>query len=201
MPSVAVLDYGMGNLRSVAKAVERAGGTGVVSSDPDEVATADGLVVPGVGAFGACVANLRQRGLDRAIRSFVATGRPVLGVCLGMQILFDHSEESGSQGLGLLPGEVRRITGGVKVPHVGWNEAIWTRDHPLLAGIPNGTRFYFVHSYVCRPTDDVTVAETEHGVGFASAVARDNLFAVQFHPEKSGEAGLELYRNLVKEAA
>ena len=201
MPSVAILDYGMGNLRSVARAVESAGGTPVITSGPDEVAGADALVVPGVGAFGACVANLRERGLDAAIRSFVATGRPFLGVCLGMQVLFDHSEEGNAEGLGLLPGDVRMITGDVKVPHVGWNEATWTDHHPLLAGIPTGTRFYFVHSYVCRPAGQITVAETEHGVRFASAVSRDNLFAVQFHPEKSGDAGLALYRNLVKEAA
>ena len=199
MSRVAILDYGMGNLRSVARAVDRAGAEPVVTPDADEVLAADALVVPGVGAFGACMANLRRAGLDRTILRFAETGRPLVGVCLGMQVLFDHSEEGDAEGLRLLPGLVRRLPGGVKVPHMGWNEVRWTADHPLVRGLSDGTRFYFVHSYVCDPADDVDVGQTEYGRWFAAAVARDNVFAVQFHPEKSGDAGLEIYRNLVKE--
>jgi glutamine amidotransferase len=196
---VAVLDYGMGNLLSVAKAIERVGGEAVVTAEPGEVMGADALVVPGVGAFAACMTNLREAGLDRAIGRFRAGARPILGVCLGMQILFDVGMEGGGhQGLGILRGTVVRLPGEVKLPHMGWNEVTWVRDHPLVAGIPSGTRFYFVHSYACQPQGDVSVGETEYGVRFPAAVARDNLFATQFHPEKSGDPGLEIYRNLVK---
>ncbi|HEX2032201.1 MAG TPA: imidazole glycerol phosphate synthase subunit HisH [Actinomycetota bacterium] len=199
MARVAILDYGMGNLRSVARAVERAGAEPVVTPDAAAVARADALVVPGVGAFGACMANLRRAGLEGAIHDFATSGRPLVGVCLGMQVLFDHSEEGDARGLGILEGDVRRLPDGVKVPHMGWNDVRWTADHPLVRGLADGTRFYFVHSYVCDPAEDVGVGEAEHGRRFAAAVARDNIFAVQFHPEKSGEAGLEIYRNLVKE--
>ncbi len=201
MTRVAIVDYGMGNLPSVARAVERVGGEAVVTADPADIAAADALVVPGVGAFAACVANLRATGLDREIRRFAATGRLTLGVCLGMQVLFDHGEEGDADGLGLMPGDVVRLPGGVKVPHMGWNEVRWERDHPLVAGIPSGTRFYFVHSYVCRPSAGDTVGTAEHGTRFAAAAARGALFGTQFHPEKSGDQGLELYRNLVKEAS
>jgi glutamine amidotransferase len=198
---VAVLDYGMGNLRSVARAVEHAGGDPVVTSDAAEVDRADALVVPGVGAFAACMANLRATGLDRATVAFAESGRPLVGVCLGMQVLFDHGEEGDADGLGLLRGDVVRLPADVKVPHMGWNEVEWTGRHPLVRGIGSGTRFYFVHSYACRPADDVVVGQAEHGTRFPAVVAAGNLFATQFHPEKSGEAGLEIYRNLVKELA
>src|SRR5919106_4048218 len=198
MPRVAVLDYGMGNLRSVARAVERVGGEPVVTDRTETAMQADGLVVPGVGAFGACVGPLRERRLDRAIFDFLDAGRPVLGVCLGMQVLFEHGEESDADGLAVLRGDVVRLPSTVKVPHMGWNEVTWTGDHPVVAGIPSGSRFYFVHSYVCVPEDDVVAAETEYGVPFVAAVAQGSLFATQFHPEKSGDAGLELYRNFVK---
>jgi glutamine amidotransferase len=118
-----------------------------------------------------------------------------------MQVLFDRSEEGDVEGLHLLQGDVIRLPGGLKVPHMGWNEVTWRRDHPLVAGVPSGTRFYFVHSYICAPHEDVTVGDVEYGTGFAAAVAKENLFATQFHPEKSGDAGIEIYRNLVKEAA
>lgn len=199
MAPVAVLDYGMGNLRSVAKAIERVGGEALITSEPGEVLGADALVVPGVGAFGACMANLRQGGLDSAIRDFVARARPVLGVCLGMQVLFEGSEEDEGSGLDYLPGVVRKLPETVKLPHMGWNQVRWTRDHPLVRGIPSGTRFYFVHSYAPDPDAPHTVGVTEHGREFAAAVAHDVIFATQFHPEKSGEAGLEIYRNFVKE--
>jgi glutamine amidotransferase len=201
MPRLAVLDYGMGNLRSVARAIEHVGGEGIVTGDRDEVAGADGLVVPGVGAFGACVSNLRAASLDEPVRAFVASGRPVLAVCLGMQVLFDRSDEGGGPGLGLLRGDVRHLPGSVKVPHMGWNDVTWTREHLFTAGIPDGTRFYFAHSYVCRPAEPVTIGESEHGGRFPAAIAWQNLFGAQFHPEKSGEAGLELYRNFVKAAS
>ena len=201
MTRVAILDYGFGNLRSVQRAVERVGGAAVVTADPEEARAADALVVPGVGAFAACVAGLRSAHLDDVVRQVVASDRPVLGVCLGMQVLFDWGEEGPAEGLGVLRGKVRRLPQGLTVPHMGWNEVRWLAEHPLAAGIPDGTRFYFVHSYVCEPEEDVVVGETDHGGPFAAAVARDNLFATQFHPEKSGQAGLQIYENLVGAAA
>ncbi|HEV3475325.1 MAG TPA: imidazole glycerol phosphate synthase subunit HisH [Actinomycetota bacterium] len=202
MTRVAVLDFGMGNLRSVAKAVEWAGGEAVVTSRPAEAERSDALVVPGVGAFAACMDGLRSRGLDELVRTYVRSDRPVLAVCLGMQVLFEHSEEGDAPGLGLLRGRVARLPGSVTVPHMGWNDVTWSQAHPLVDGLPDGTRFYFVHSYVCLPADDeVTVGQTEHGMRFAAAVAAGNVFATQFHPEKSSHSGLEIYRNLVKAAA
>ena len=194
MTSVAILDYGMGNLRSVRRAVERVGGSPVVTSDPAEAARADAAVVPGVGAFGACMRGLSQTGLDAVVRELAASGRSVLGVCLGMQVLFESSEEDPDPGLGLLPGTVRLLPAGpgMKVPHMGWNEVRWTADHPLTRGIPSGTRFYFVHSYAPDVTPDVTVGVTEHGREFTAAVAHGSVFATQFHPELSGDAGLAL---------
>jgi glutamine amidotransferase len=198
---VAILDYGFGNLRSVQRAVERVGGAAVVTGDPETVRAADALVVPGVGAFGACVAGLRDAELDGTVREIVASDRPVLGVCLGMQVLFDWGEEGPADGLGILRGKVRRLPQGLTVPHMGWNEIRWRGEHPLNEGIPSSTLFYFVHSYVCEPEEDVVVGETDYGGAFAAAVARENLFATQFHPEKSGQAGLQIYQNLVKAAA
>lgn len=199
-PRISILDYGMGNLRSVAKAVDRAGGEPVTTSDPRDATRAAAMVVPGVGAFGACMAGLREHGLDRGIREFAETGRPLLGVCLGMQVLFDRSEEGDVEGLGILRGDVVRLPGDVKVPHMGWNDVAWTGSHDLADGL-NGSTFYFVHSYACVPEDDVTVGETEYGIRFAAAVGSGNLFGTQFHPEKSGNAGVGIYRNLVKAAS
>lgn len=191
----------MGNLRSVARAVQHVGGAADVTSDPAEVAEADGLIVPGVGAFGACMRALAAAGLDRAIPRFVATGRPTLGICLGMQVLFDASEEDPDEGLRLLPGRVRLIRGDVKVPHMGWNEVRWVEAHPYTKDIPDGSRFYFVHSYAAEVIDGVTVGVTEYGGELSAVVARDNLFATQFHPEKSGEVGLAIYEAFVQEVA
>ncbi len=196
--TISILDYGMGNLRSVARAVERVGGKPELADEPDLVAGAGALIVPGVGHFGACMRNLRERRLDAAIKDFAGSGRPVLGVCLGMHVLFDGSEEDPEPGLGLLPGVSGKLPPTVKVPHMGWNTVRWVLDHPLVAGIPTGTRFYFVHSYAPEVTDGVTVGITEHGRAFSAVVAKGNLFATQFHPEKSGRAGLAIYDAFVR---
>ncbi len=197
---IAVLDYGMGNLRSVARALEHAGGQVTVTAEPAVVQGADALVVPGVGAFGACMRNLRTSGLDEAICDFARTGRPLLGVCLGMQVLFEASEEGAGAGLGLLPGVVARLPASVRIPHMGWNDVLWTSEHPFLRRISAGTRYYFVHSYAVQAASAYTVGTAVHGRAFAAAVARDNVFATQFHPEKSGAAGLALYEAFVREA-
>ena len=205
---IAVIDYGMGNLRSVAKALEHAapGRAVTVTGDPERVLAAERVVFPGVGAVGDCMAELRRLGLDRALREVAAAGRPLLGICLGLQALFEASEESGgAAGLGLLPGRVRafpeplrdpRTGARLKVPHMGWNQVFPTRPHPLWEGIEPGERFYFVHSYYACPAAEGDVAATcEYGLRFPCAVAHGSLFAVQFHPEKSQRAGLRLLAN------
>jgi len=192
-----VLDYGSGNLHSVSRALSHAGGEPVVTGDPRRVLAANALVIPGVGHFGHCVRAIRDRGLDQAIAACVGSGKPVFGVCVGMQVLFQGSEEDPEDGLGILPGMSRRLPDDVKVPHIGWNDVAWHRPHPYVEGIADGTRFYFVHSYAPDANEDA-VGVTEHGRRFAAAVARDNLFATQFHPEKSGESGLAIYANFVK---
>jgi glutamine amidotransferase len=195
---IAVLDYGSGNLHSVSRALAKVGADVVVSGDAAEVVRADALLVPGVGHFGACVRALRGRGLDSTILRVAASGRPVLGVCVGMQVLFEGSDEDPERGLAVLTGCSRRLPAGVTVPHMGWNTVAWTRPHPFAAGIPDHTSFYFVHSFA-PDVGDATVGETEHGRRFSAAVAGANVFATQFHPEKSGEAGLHLYENVVLE--
>lgn len=191
----------MGNLLSVSRAIAKVGGDPELISDPTSVAKADAVVVPGVGAFGACIRSLRGSGLDCAIRSFAGSGRPLFGVCLGLQVLFEGSEEDPDDGLGLLPGRIRRLVADtVKVPHMGWNEVEWTSDHAYTRGVPSGTRFYFVHSYALGPGPD-TVGTTTHGAEMSAAVARGNIFATQFHPEKSGEPGLAIYEAFVREAS
>jgi glutamine amidotransferase len=199
--TIAILDYGMGNLRSVARAVERVGGAPEVVDDPGAVLRADALVVPGVGHFGACMRNLTDRGLDGAIRDFAATGRPLFGVCLGMQVLFKRSEEGSEEGLGIVPGQARRLPSVVKVPHMGWNTVEWVADHPYIRNLPDRASFYFVHSYAADVVAGITVGTAEHGRPFSAAIARDNVFATQFHPEKSSDAGLAIYEAFVKEAA
>ena len=201
MGRIAVLDYDSGNLHSVSRAIAKVGGDVDVTSDPARVTSADAVVIPGVGHFGQCVRALADRGLDRAAKDFTATGRPVLGVCVGLQVLFDASQEDAVAGMGVLTGTVRRLPDGVKVPHMGWNTVRWVRDHPFIAGIEDGSFFYFVHSFAPDVDDATTVGVTEHGRPFASVIARDNVFATQFHPEKSGEAGLQLYENVVKVVA
>lgn len=194
IPRVTVLDFGMGNLRSVAKAIERAGARVEVAEEVDF--DADGLVVPGQGAFGACMLNLGPR-LERA-RAWIDEGRAYLGICLGLQVLFEGSEEGPQPGTGVLPGMVVRLPGRVKVPHIGWNEVVPRAGARLFEGIDAGTRFYFVHSYYPEPKDEtVSAASTDYGVTFSCAVERDALMATLFHPEKSGDAGLALLRNFV----
>ena len=206
MSIVAVVDYGMGNLRSVSKAIEHvaSGDRVVVTSDPAEVAKADRVVVPGQGAMPDCMAQLAACGLREAVITAAAT-KPFLGICIGQQMLFEHSEEGDIAGLGILPGRVRHfpaaetVAKGLKVPHMGWNEVAQAEAHPLWQGIPDSARFYFVHSYYIEPADPSAIAgSTVYGIPFTSAVARDNIFAVQFHPEKSAQAGLQLLGNFMR---
>ena len=199
MGRIAVLDYGMGNLHSVRRALERVGGQVEVTADAGETLAADALVIPGVGHFGACVRALRAANLESAILDFIATDRPVFGVCVGMQVLFDASEEADDPGMSALPGRVTRLPSTVKIPHMGWNTVTWATAHPYVAGIPDGTFFYFVHSYAAGLAEGLTVGVADHGRAFSAVVARGNVFATQFHPEKSGEAGLQLYANVVRE--
>ncbi|HUH03396.1 MAG TPA: imidazole glycerol phosphate synthase subunit HisH [Kofleriaceae bacterium] len=201
---IAVIDTGTGNLRSVQKALARAGGDPIITSDPDVVRRAARVVVPGQGAFGEFVARLAERGLEDALREVIADGRPYLGLCLGLQVLYESSEEHGPvRGLGLLPGKVVRFRPtdrALKVPHMGWNQVSeHGRTEPLLAGVPSGAYFYFIHSYYVQPADPDTVAlSCSYGHEFAAAVRSGNLFACQFHPEKSGEVGLRLLANFVE---
>jgi glutamine amidotransferase len=197
---VAIIDYGVGNLRSVEKAFGAGGVDAVVSADEGVLREAEKLVLPGVGAFRACMEALAERGFDRLVRERVEAGTPLLGVCVGMQMLFDESEEFGvTRGLGFLRGRVRRFPEGLHVPQVGWNQVAWRRKHPLAEGIGTGEFFYFVHSYFCdEPSDDVVVGETEYGLNYASVVARANVCGVQFHPEKSQAAGLRLLKNFAE---
>lgn len=203
---VAVVDYGMGNLRSVAKAIEHvaAGARVLVTSDPAVVAAAERVVVPGQGAMPDCMRELAACGLREAVIR-AATKKPFLGICIGLQMLFEHSEEGDVAGLGILTGQVRRfpaaetIAKGLKVPHMGWNQVQQAERHPLWDGIDDGARFYFVHSYYVEPASpEVIAGSTHYGIPFTSAVARANIFAVQFHPEKSAQAGLRLLGNFMR---
>lgn len=206
LPKIAVIDYGMGNLRSVAKAVEAAGGEVRLVTRPDEIGDAAGLVLPGVGALADCVTALRAGGLDVAVRDWIKADKPFLGVCLGMQALFDSSEEADTTGLGIFPGKVVRfqVPAGLKVPHMGWNTVRFTQPGSAFTAelAPEGEAFYFVHSYHCVPADRALVlAECEYGGNFTAAIARGRCFATQFHPEKSQAKGIRLYRNFVTIAA
>jgi imidazole glycerol-phosphate synthase subunit HisH len=200
-PVIGVLDYGMGNRRSVQKALERQGAVAPITRDLEELRRCHGLVLPGVGAFPLAMRNLHDLGLDELIRSQVAAGVPLLGICLGMQLLFEHSEELGStSGLGLLAGSVTRLAAGaMRIPHIGWNEVNWERTSPLIAGLPShGCAFYHVHSFAVRPaSDEDVVGSTEYGERYATVVERGLVHGVQFHPEKSSRHGLELLGNFV----
>ena len=198
MTRIDVIDFGMGNLRSVAKALERAGATVEVTEQVDP--EADGLVVPGQGHFGSCVVNLGERLGD--VRRWIDDGRPFLGICLGLQVLFDRSDESPERGLGVFGGDVVRFGDELKVPHIGWNEVQPAEKARLFDGVEPGTRFYFVHSYYPAPDDpSVVAATTEYGIEFCCAAERDNVMATQFHPEKSGDAGAIVLRNFVEACA
>jgi imidazole glycerol-phosphate synthase subunit HisH len=204
-PEIVVVDYDAGNLRSVQRALEAVGQNPRITSDPRDVDGAEALVLPGVGSAQDCMRKLAARGLVRPLREYAASGRPFLGVCVGLQLLFEASEEGGGvECLGILPGTVRRLpnAAGLKVPQIGWN-AVWFKfDHPLLEGIPGGSYFYFVHSYYADPTDtEITIGEARYGVHFSAIVARDNVLATQFHPEKSADMGLRIYANFGRIAA
>lgn len=210
MRKIVVVDYGSGNLKSVSKALEavaQAGDEVQVSSDPREVKNADRIVLPGQGAMGDCMAHLKASGLEEAVRSALAS-KPVFAVCIGMQMLFRESEEDHAQGLGILPGRVIRFPASamrlstgerLKVPEMGWNRVYQAGGHPLWSGIEDGAWFYLVHSYFVSPEDIRLIAGmTIYGLPYASAVARDNVFATQFHPEKSAGNGLRLYSNFLR---
>jgi glutamine amidotransferase len=201
---IAIIDYGMGNLRSVQKGFEKVGFEALVTADPQVVLAADRVVLPGVGAFRDCIRNLEEGGFVEPIRKVIADGRPFLGICLGLQLLFTESEEFGRhRGLDIIPGRVVRFPEGMSVdggklavPHMGWNQAALKKGLPVFAGIADGTNFYFVHSYYVVPDDPAVIAATtSYGIDFCSAICRDNIVATQFHPEKSQEKGLQILKN------
>lgn len=196
---IAIIDYGMGNLRSVSKAFEAVGHQAVVTRDAEVIGNADHVVLPGVGAFGDCMANLNRYDLVEPIQSTIRSGKPFLGICLGLQLLFAESEEFGlHKGLGIIPGRVRKFALGAafKVPHMGWNQVNVQRACPLFDGIDDGSNWYFVHSYFVDPTDrTVAATTTTYGIPFVSSIWKDNVVACQFHPEKSQAVGLRLIKN------
>jgi glutamine amidotransferase len=195
---IAVIDYGMGNLHSVGKAVERLGFEPVLTADPKVIMEAEGTILPGVGAFGDAMEQLRETGLDRVVQAAAQSGKPLLGICLGMQLLFTRSEEYGEhEGLNLLPGEVVRFRGDYKVPHMGWNRLEFRRNSELLTGLDEG-HVYFVHSYHVKPErEEDLIAVTDYHQPVAAVVGRDNVYGMQFHPEKSGEVGIKLLGNFL----
>ncbi|NIP30298.1 MAG: imidazole glycerol phosphate synthase subunit HisH [Candidatus Dadabacteria bacterium] len=201
---IAIVDYGMGNLRSVHKAFESQGFSSQVTNDREIILNSDGVVLPGVGAFGDCIKNLGEYDLVDTIKQIIKKGKPYLGICLGYQILFDSSEESpDQQGLGVIKGTVVKFRfnkeSNMKVPHMGWNQIKIKKDTEILNGIPNESWFYFVHSYYPVPSDSSLVAATsDYGIEFAAAIQKDNIFACQFHPEKSSDLGLKILRNFAK---
>lgn len=205
---LVVADYESGNLRSVSRALESCGVTPLVSGEPSELIEADAVVLPGVGSGPAAMTALRQRGLVEPLREYADSGRPFLGICLGLQLLLDWTdEEGGAPCLGIVPGKVKRLPEsgggpGLKIPHMGWNSVAISDSHPSLCGIDSGSYFYFVHSFYADPYDSGGIAgRTEYGLPFCSVYAKDNVVATQFHPEKSGPTGLRIYRNFVAMAA
>jgi glutamine amidotransferase len=197
---IAIIDYGAGNIRSIAKALEFIGATVQVTDDPHVVSRAQAVVLPGVGSGGSAMARMTECGLDNAIREATQQGKPFLGICLGMQLLADHHAEGEVDGLRLFPGEVRRIPNGPKIPHMGWNQATPLQEGlPVFAGIPADAYFYFAHSFYVEPLDQRGVAATtDYGAPFCSVIATDQVWGTQFHPEKSGEAGMQLLKNFVR---
>lgn len=194
---IAIIDYGVGNLRSVQKGLEKVGQQARIVQGPDEIREAGGVVLPGVGAFADAMKSLEERGLTGVIKEVAASGKPFLGICLGMQLLFEESEEGERvPGLALLKGRVRRLPPGLKVPHMGWNQVEVARPAPIIRGVQDGSAFYFVHSYYVDPLEtDVITTWTEYGIKFASIVAKNNIFGIQFHPEKSSNLGLHILKN------
>jgi imidazole glycerol-phosphate synthase subunit HisH len=199
---IAIVDYGLGNLGSVTKGFRHAGAETLLTGDPDRLREAEALVLPGDGAFGATMDEIRQRDLVPVLLEAAAKGTPILGICIGMQVLFEESEEHGRhQGLGLLPGRVRRFDGPLPVPHMGWNRLKRRRQHPLLDRFEDGSHVYFVHSYYCDAPEDVVIATSDYGRDFAAIAGRDNVLGVQFHPEKSQAVGLAMVESFVRYVA
>jgi glutamine amidotransferase len=197
---IAIVDYGAGNLKSVANAIARLGYEAKITSKAGEVLNAQVVILPGVGAAANTMQSLNNLGLTNPIRQFIADGRPFLGICMGLQVLFTGTDEGGwHECLDIIPGRVKKLPAGLKIPHMGWNQVKQKLPHPVFDGIPDRANFYFVHSYYVEPDDESVIAgETEYDIQFCSVVAQDNLVATQFHPEKSGEFGLKLYENFLE---
>ena len=197
---IVIIDYGAGNLHSVANAITKLGYQPKITSRPRDLVNARAVILPGVGAAADTMKNLKMLGMEEPICQFISEGRPFFGVCIGLQILFAGTEEGGGhECLGVIPGQVRKLPAGLKTPHMGWNQVKQVASHPIFEGIPDEANFYFVHSYYAEPDDkSVVVGETSYGITICSAIARGNLIATQFHPEKSGEFGLRMYANFVK---
>jgi glutamine amidotransferase len=198
---IAVVNYGLGNLHSVQKAIAYSGGNAVVTDDPKLIQRADKVVLPGVGAFAEGMKGLETRSLTKPLKEIAASGKPILGICLGMQLLFESSEELGAHpGLGVIPGKVKAFTGpNLKIPQIGWNNIIFSKQSPLLTGLEPGSYVYFNHSYYCQPDEaEDILATTTYGITFTSAIQRNNIYGVQFHPEKSQRIGLKMIRNFVE---
>lgn len=196
---IAIIDYDAGNIKSVEKAVKRYGQDVVLTRDAEVLRAADKVILPGVGAFGDAMDKLKKYGLDTVIREVISSGKPFLGICLGLQLLFEESEETpGVKGLGVLKGKIVRIPEtGLKVPHIGWNSLKFEKETPLFNGLSDGAYVYFVHSYYLKTEEDIVIASTEYATHIHAAVAKDNVFACQFHPEKSSEVGLRILENFV----
>ena len=199
---IMIIDYGASNLRSVVNAIRYFGYEPIVTSSPAEIRKAKAVVLPGVGAAWDTVCGLKEHRLDEVIRELVIENKPLFAICVGMQVLFTGTEEGGwHECLNIVPGKVKRLSAGLKVPHMGWNQVVQKKAHPIFNGIPDGANFYFVHSFYPEPEDKSIVAgTTQYGVNFCSIIAKDNLVATQFHPEKSGEYGLKMYSNFIKMA-
>lgn len=198
-PTIAIVNYQAGNLRSVQKALEKFGATAIISSNIEEIDGADGLVFPGQGANDSSMRALKERGLVEPIREYISSGKPFLGVCLGLQLLLEASDEGIEPGLGVMKGRVRRLPEGHKIPHMGWNQVEFSGSHSILDSIRSGSFFYFVHSYYADPEEkSLVIGTTTYGIEFCSAVGWDNVTAVQFHPEKSGRNGLKVYESFVR---
>jgi len=199
---IAIIDYGAGNLHSVTNALVRLGYQPKVTREPDDVLNATAVIFPGVGAAADAMESLRESGMDEAVQAVIREGQPLFAICVGMQVLLSSTEEDGwNECLGIIPGMVKRLPSGLKVPHIGWNQVKQVTRHPIFEGIPDESNFYFVHSYYAEPADISLIAGTsEYGINICSVLIKDNLVATQFHPEKSGEVGLRMYANFLKMA-